>query len=298
MSLRRCLIRYLGAGALALLLCTALLGRACAITVSSELSATTLPATDTLVLRVAVHWEGGEDLYRFATPRPPENPHLRLTGQSVGGSTNLAQGAFVSDKTWLFSFVCVQPGSTQVAPPVIVCTNTETGQTDSVGGSPMLLTIGAAPTPPFDYSRLGPYLLGLAVIVIVVFAGVKFVQRRREMAQSRELHKSPKQQAAELLEQLRPLMREDQCEKFYATLEKIILGLWEARVGRRLAGKTPQEVAAILRENGFAKEEAERVGQTLTDCHTVRFGGGRVAIQTMEVSLGAVQSWVSPPENS
>ena len=84
MSLRRCLIRYLdaGAGALTLLLCTALIGRAAAITVSSELSATTLRATDTLVLRVAVHWEGGEDLYRFATPQPTVPKPTRPSGSS------------------------------------------------------------------------------------------------------------------------------------------------------------------------------------------------------------------------
>jgi len=269
-----------------------------AITVSSELSATALRATDTLVLRVVARWDGGEELVHFATPRPVDNPHLQLAGQSVGGESRLEEGEFVSEKTWHFSFVCVLPGSTQVVPPIIVYTNTQTEVTDSVIGSAMMLSIGPAPEPPFDYGKLWPYLMGLIVISLVAFSGVRLLLHRREAARQRESHQTPEEKAAELLDTLRPLKREDRCEQFYTDLEKIILGLWEARMDQRLVGKTPPEVADILRNGGVGDEIIQSVREVLTDCHTVRFGGGRVTLQTMDASFGAVEAWVKPSDRS
>ena len=271
---------------------------AAGMTVSSELSATGLRVADTLVLRVVARWEGGEELYRFSTPRPGDNPYLQLAGQSVGGQARLEDSAFVSEKSWHFSFVCVLPGSTEVVPPVIVYTNTETEVTDSVVGSPMFLAIGAAPEPPFDYRRGWPYLLALIIAGVVVFAALRLTQIRRRATKSKKLHQTPEEEAAQLLEALQALKREDRGEQFYTDLEKIILGLWEARAGRRLAGKTPREVADILDESGVDDEVIGPVRATLTECQNARFGGGRVDIETMENSLETVQAWVKPPDGS
>jgi hypothetical protein len=264
------------------------------VQVSCELSATSLRATDTLALRLTARWDGGEGLYRFATPHPVLNPHLQLAGQSTHGGAQLADGAFTSEKVWLFNFVCVTPGSTEVVPPVVVYTNTETEVIDSVSGSPMLLTIGPAPAPPFDFGRLWPYLLGLFLAGALAYLGLRLFQRHRLAQRSKKLHKTPEQQAAELLDDLRALKREDRCEQFYADLEKIALGLWEARIGRRLIGKTPSEVAGILQEQGVDEETRNSVRDVLTDCHTVRFSGGRVSLQSMDISFGIVSSWVKP----
>ena len=267
---------------------------AAGVTVSSELSAQSLRATDTLVLRLTARWDGGEALYRFATPKPASNPHLRLAGQSTRGGAQLVDGVFASEKIWLFNFVCTAPGSTEVAPPVVVYTNAETEVVDSVAGSPMVLAIGPAPAPPFDFGRLWPYIIGLLVTGFIVYLGVRLVQAHWQKARSRELHLTPEEEASALLEELRELKREDRCEQFYTNLEKIILGLWEARVSRRLVGKTPGEVAAILRDRGIDDEAVESVQAVLTDCHTVRFSGGRVPLQSMEVSFGTVTAWVKP----
>jgi len=285
---------WLAAGVLLL----GLEGSAGGITVSSELSGTALRVADTLVLRVMARWEGGEEMYRFSTPRPGDNPYLQLAGQSVGGQARLEDSAFVSEKSWHFSFVCVQPGSTQIVPPVIVYTNTETEVTDSVVGSPMFLAIAAAPEPPFDYRRGWPYLLALIIAGVVVFAALRIAQIRRQAAKNRKLHQTPEDEAAQLLEALQPLKREDRGEQFYTDLEKIILGLWEARAGRRLAGKTPREVANILDESGVDDEVIGRVRATLTECQNARFGGGRVDIATMENAFETVQAWVKPPDGS
>lgn len=265
------------------------------VTVSSELSAQALRATDTLVLKVIARWDGGEELYRFATPRPVTNPHLRLAGQSTHGEAQLVEGVFASEKIWLFDFVCTAPGSTEVVPPAVVYTNAETEMVDSVLGSPMVLSIGPAPAPPFDFGRLWPYLIGLLFVGFVAYLGVRILQVRAQRARSRELHQTPEEEAAALLEELRALKREDRCEQFYTDLEKIVLGLWEARVSRRLVGKTPGEVAEILRERGVDDVSVAGVQAVLTDCHTVRFSGGRVSLQTMDVSFGAVASWLKPP---
>jgi hypothetical protein len=264
------------------------------VTVSSELSAQSLRATDTLVLRVTARWAGGEELFRFATPQPAANPHLRLAGQSTHGGARLVEGEFSSEKIWLFNFVCTMPGSTEVAPPVVIYTNTETEVVDSVQGSPLALAIGPAPAPPFDYGRMWPYLLGLVLVGFAIYILARFLQVRAQRAKTRELHQTPEEQAEALLEELRPLKREDRCEQFYTDLEKIVLGLWEARVGRRLTGKTPGEVAAILQESGVDPAAIAEVEGALTDCHTVRFGGGRVSVQSMESSFGTVAAWVKP----
>lgn len=282
----------------ALLLTIGLVRASDAITVSTEMSATSLRATDTLTVRVFARWPGGEELYRFATPRPSANTALRLTGQSTGGSTFLENDEFVSEKAWRFDFVCVQPGSTQVVPPVIVYTYTISGATDSVAGAPMLLAIGPPPPPPFDYSQLLLYLAVIIAVGAVLFFAVRVLRRHRQLARQKALHKTPEEQTTKLLEELRASKREDRCEQFYTALEKIVLGLWEARVGRRLTGKTPQEVASVLRESGIAEGEAVQVQEVLTDCHTVRFGGGKVPLQAMEISFGTVTSWVKPRVDS
>jgi len=285
-------------GLLAIFMSAILPQTGAAITVSSQMSATSLRATDTLMLTVHARWSGSEGKYGFATPRPQDNSALHLAGQSVAGSTFLEEGEFVSEKTWLFNFVCVKAGSTQVIPPVIVYTNTESGVTDSVAGTPMLLTIGAPPPPPFDYVQLLLYLAVVFAVVAIAFIAFRVFQQRRKMAREKVLHKTPEEQTVELLQQLRTSMREDRCEQYYSSLEKIVQGLWEARTGKRLTGKTPQEVGAILRENGIAEKEAAQVEEVLTDCHTVRFGGGRVALLTMEISFGTVTSWVKPSVDS
>lgn len=269
-----------------------------AVQVSSELSATSLRATDTLTLRLTARWDGGEEQYRFATPRPVPNPHLQLAGQSTHGGAQVTGGAIISEKIWLFNFVCVAPGSAEIVPPTVVYTNTETEIVDSVSGSPMLLTIGPAPAPPFDFGRLWPYLLGLIFVGTLAYLGLRLFQRYRLAQRSKKLHKTPEQQAAELLDDLRALKREDRCEQFYTDLEKIVLGLWEARIGRRLVGKTPSEVADILQEQGVDESSRNNVRDVLTDCHTVRFSGGRVSLQSMDFSFDIVSSWVKPPSGT
>ena len=269
-----------------------------AISVSSDLSATSLRVTDTLVLRISARWEGEEALYRFATPRPVENPSLQLTGQTVGGSQRLENGVFISQKTWHFAFICVQSGTTEVVPPVIAYTNNETGAADSAIISPISLTIAPAPPPPFDYTRLWPYVLGLVVVSIGAYAGMMIVRRRRRAALHRKLHKTPEEQAAELLEALKPLKREDKSEQFYGDLEKVIQGLWEARAGRRLAGKTPTEVAQVLLEAGVSEAEYATVREVLVQCHHARFGGGSGGYDAMDKSYQIVSAWLKPPTGS
>jgi hypothetical protein len=296
---RRIMIRQVSRCFLpAILLSLGLVRSSLGITISTDMSATSLRATDTLALRVIARWPGGEELFRFATPRPASNPALRLTGQSVAGNTFLENGEFVSEKIWHFDFVCVSSGSTQVVPPTIVYTNTQSGAVDSVAPAPMLLAIQPPPPPPFDYVRLLYYLVGVVIIIGIVYAAIRIFRRYRLSARQEASRKTPEEQTLELLQELQGSMREDRCEQFYTMLEKIVLGLWEARSGTRLSGKTPPEVAASLRASGIAEEQTREVQEVLTDCYTVRFGGGRISMPAMEMSFGTVTSWVKPKTNS
>ncbi len=284
-----------------LLACILLIGLcapARAISISSDLSASALRVTDTLTLRIVAEWAGSEGLYHFRTPRPVANPHLRLSGQRVGGSSQLDDGAFQSMKSWTFSFVCVEAGTTLVVPPTVIYTNTETDLADSVAGYPMPLTVGSAPPPPFDYKQAGLYLLAFLVVVVVGYLIGRLVVRRQRARRLAAAQRSPEEIAADLLADLEEQKREDRSAQFYTDLEKIILGLWEARLGEGLAGKTPEEAVRVLEQNGVSAEEIEHLQAVLTECHNVRFGGGQVDIQTMDKSLQTVGNWLKPGAGS
>ncbi len=264
------------------------------ITVSSELIQDNPRVTDTVQVQILARWIGEETAYQFKSPVLPEYPVLRLVGQQTGGSSSLVEGEFVSEKIWSFRFVCVLPGTTRVIPPTIIYTSTESAITDSATGTAMQLVVAPAPPPPFDYSRLIPYVIGIIVVAVLAYILVMVYKQQQNRKKTAELHVSPEEEAATLLEDIRPLKREDQCEEFYTSLETITLGLWEARANQRLAGKIPDEVARILAAQGFETKVQEEVRQILDDCQTVRFSRGRVPIQAMDVSYEIVASWMKP----
>ncbi len=290
--------RSLIAGAWILALVSSVLPGIChGITISSELIQDNPQVTDTVRLEIFARWTGEEAAYRFQTPQLPEYPALRLVGQQTGGGSRPVEGEFVSEKMWRFRFVCEVPGTTSVLPPTIVYTNTESSVTDSATSATMQLVVAPAPPSPFDYTRLIPYGLGVIVLGALAFAVAVLVKRQQNRKKSAVLHVTPEEEAARLLEDLRAIKREDQCEEFYTSLETIALGLWEAKTSQRLSGKTPEEVAAILKEHHVEPEVIEDVRQVLKDCQTVRFSRGRVPIQAMDVSYQIVASWMKPDQN-